>query len=66
MNTAIYYSHFYASENWLRLGALLWDRIYTMQLQHTPPPPGRLSELNEQLGGVWAIAHPFDQRNGQH
>lgn len=61
MNTAIYYPHFYPSESWLRLGALLWDRIYTMQLEDTPPPPARLSELNEQLGGVWAIAHPFDE-----
>jgi hypothetical protein len=61
VNTAIYYPHFYPSENWLRLGALLWDRIYTMQLQNTAPAPWRLHELNEQLGGVWAIAHPFDQ-----
>lgn len=61
MNTAIYYPHFYPSATWLRLAALLWDRVYTMQLRDTPPPPDDLTALNESLGGVWAIAHPFDE-----
>jgi hypothetical protein len=61
VNTAIYYPHFYPSATWLRLAALLWDRVYTMQLEGTPPPPDDFTALNESLGGVWSIAYPFDE-----
>ncbi len=61
MNTAIYYPHFYPSEEWLRLGALLWDRVYTMTIRNTPERPPSLDELNEALGGVLSKLEPWDR-----
>jgi hypothetical protein len=62
MNTAVYYPQFYPPGAWLRLGALLWDRIYTMHLEgSTPPAPENLIELSEALGNVWTIAYPWDE-----
>jgi hypothetical protein len=60
MNTAIYYPHFYPSDTWLRLAALCWDRIYTMQLENTAPAPEPLLQLDNALGGVLDVVHPWE------
>jgi hypothetical protein len=60
MNTAIYYPHLYPPPKWLRVAALCWDSVYTVQASDSPPFPRDVAELNSALGGFLETV-PFDR-----
>jgi hypothetical protein len=54
VNTVVYYPHIWPRPEWLRLGALCWDRIVLLGVSlHGPSSkPDDIRELDDTLGGI--------------
>jgi hypothetical protein len=51
MNTAIYYPYLYPPAKWLRVAALCWDTVYSLEPSDAPPRPQMVAEFDRALGG---------------
>jgi hypothetical protein len=51
MNTVVYYPHIYPTDEWLKLAALCWDKVYRLVPSHWYDPP-IIEELDTALGGI--------------
>jgi hypothetical protein len=60
MNTAIYYPQLSPPPKWLRVAALCWDTVYTVQPSDSPPHPPDVAALSSALGGFLETL-PFDR-----
>ncbi|HEX8397665.1 MAG TPA: hypothetical protein VF644_10175 [Pyrinomonadaceae bacterium] len=49
MISTVYYPSLFPSENWLRLAALCWDKVYTLHYQKSPQIPAEIDDFNNQL-----------------
>jgi hypothetical protein len=57
MNSTVYYPDLYPSLDWLKIGALCWDTVYTIRSPKATPASEEIAEFSGQLGNFIDSRH---------